>query len=519
MSLKKQELSIDLGSFVKAWLKSRERFLFPLLAFAIPLMVRAVPEVLMAPYLVGFDTIGHYVPTTLLWLRGGVDFWRYIATAPLFYSIVVSFVSLGGPLITMLKVIPVVFHGFLGLSVYAYAERGLGWLPRKSTATALLSTVYFVALRVSWDLLRNELALIFFFVALTLLSAGQHGVGSRKRYVLLSLAMIAVVLAHQLVSVIMFGVVAFTIVHEMFRRGRGGAVGLTVVSLPAALLFFAIVYFSPVVPEYRLIFGFSTEGGWLSLFGFSSYGSMLLSAVGFFFYCFLLILPFVLVGFKRLGNFQLRSWVLFSVVLMLVPMVSPSNLRWVMMLTYPLAFYVSDALSSIKSVSLKRLGFSLRKLVVVYLILMVSALSLGFILLPPENPSPYFDAALCNGYIYQVPSSMLQNTVSIADCQDTTNALQWLKNNMSGNALLLTHRAFYGWALSTLNESQVVLYEYENPEDTARTVVREGCSQIYLIWWTNGQGWYGQSTVPSSFEEVYQSGRIAVYNYTQTNMK
>jgi hypothetical protein len=113
---------------------------------------------------------------------------------------------------------------------------------------------------------------------------------------------------------------------------------------------------------------------------------------------------------------------------------------------------------------------------------------------------------------------MLQNTVSIADCQDTANALQWLKNNMRSDALLLAHRAFYGWALSTLNRDQVVLYEYENPGGTAQMVAQEGRCQIYLIWWISGQGWYGQSTVPSSFEEVYQSGRIAVYSYTPTNV-
>jgi hypothetical protein len=459
--------------------------------------------------------MGHYVPTTLLWLRGGVDFWRYIATAPLFYTIVVSLVSLGGPLITVLKVIPPVFHGFLGLSIYAYANSGLGWSSSKSTVTALLGTVYFMALRVSWDLLRNELALIFFFVVLTLLSAGQHSVYSWKRYVLLSLAMMGVISSHQLVSVIMLGVVTFTIVHKLLRREYARAVNLIVVSLPAAL-FFVIVYFSPMV-EYPFI-DFSTNVAW-PLSGFSSYQSMLISEVGFFLYCYLPLLPLVLVSFKRFGNLQLRSWVLLSLVLLLIPIVSLSNFRWVMMLTYPLAFYVSDTLSMVKSVSWKRFGLTLHRIVVIYFVLMMSILSLGFMLRPPENPLSYFDVALYNGYIYQVPSSMLQNTVSIADCQDTTNALQWLKNNMDENALLLTHRAFYGWALSTLNESQVVLYEYGNPEDTAKIVAQKGCSQIYLIWWISGQGWYGQSTVPSSFEEVYQSGRIAIYSYAQTNVK
>ena len=147
---------------------------------------------------------------------------------------------------------------------------------------------------------------------------------------------------------------------------------------------------------------------------------------------------------------------------------------------------------------------------------MVSVLSLGFMLMPPQNPFPYF-AEPVNGYIYQIPTSMLQNTVPKIDCPDTVNALQWFKNNVDSSAVLLTHRAFYGWAMLTVNASQIVLYEYDNPANAANTVAQQGHSKIYLIWWINGQGWYGQPTVPSSFEEVYHSGEIAIYSYEATS--
>jgi hypothetical protein len=283
--------------------------------------------------------------------------------------------------------------------------------------------------------------------------------------------------------------------------------------LPVVLLIFAFVYFSPAVPEYRLIFVFSNSDGWLSLFGSSSYLGMLTSAAGFFLYCYVPILPLVIVGLRRFGNFQVRSWVFLSLVALLIPMVSPSNLRWVMMLTYPFAFFVVDALSRVKSVSWKRFGLTLHRVVVGYLVFTMAFLSLGFMLMSPENCFPYFNTKICNGYIYQMPSSMLQNTVSIADCQDTANALQCLKSSMPADGLLLAHRAFYGWTLSTLNKDHVVLYEYDDPAKAAETVAQEGHNQIYLIWWVNGQGWYGQSTVPSSFQEVYHSGRIAIYLY------
>ena len=490
-----------------------KRFLFPFLAFVVPLLLRTIPEVLMGPYVVGFDTMGHYVPTTLLWLRGDVSFLSFIGTAPLFYSIIVSLVSLGGSLVWVLKVISVAINGFLGLSIFGFAQRGLGWSSRKSLATALFGTLYFVALRVSWDSLRNMLGLVFFFVVLTLFSLSERKGYSWKSCVALSLSMVAVVLSHQLVSVIMLGVFAFTVGYKLIRRKQAKATRLVLVYLPAALLFLAMFFLVHSVSEFRLIFGFSNANdGWLSLFGFSSYPTMLLSEAGFFFYCFLPLLPLMFVGIWRLKNFQIRSWLVVSLILLFVPMVSPSNLRWILMLTYPMAFCVVEALSRLKSVSWKRFGFTLRRIGIIYLVLIVSVLSLGFMLMPPQNPFPYFSQPV-NGYIYQIPTSMQQNTIPKAYCADTVNALQWFRDHVDTGGALLTHRAFYGWAMLTVNAEQIVLYEYDNPANAAQTVAREGQSKIYLIWWINGEGWYGQPTVPSSFEEVYHSGEIAIYIY------
>jgi hypothetical protein len=493
-----------------------KKFLFPFIAFVVPLLVRVIPEVLMGPYVVGFDTMAYYVPTTLLWLKGGVNLWSFIASAPLFYTLTVGLVLSGGSLALVLKVLPPVLLGFLGLSMYGYARRGLGWSPKKSVVPALVGTLYFVALRVSWDALREEVALIFFFVVLMLLVAGAGGSGkfSWKRYVGFSLALAAVVLSNQVVAVLMLGVVLFTVIYKLVRESRVDAVRLVVFSLPAVLLFFAIFYLSSAVPEYRLIFGFpTTNDGWLALFGYSSYLAMLVSEAGFFLYCFLPLLPLAVLSVRRFGSFQMRSWVVLILVAALIPVVSPSDLRLIMLLIYPLAFYATDALSRLKSINWKRFRVTLLRIGLVYLVVVTAVLSLGFMLRPPENPFPYFDSGQMNGYIYQIPSSMLQNSVSIADCQDTANALQWLKGNMTGNSVLLTHRAFYGWAFSTLNPDQVLLYEFDNPANAATTAAQEGHGQIYLIWWVNGQGWDGQPTVSSSFHEIYQSGRIAIYRY------
>ncbi len=64
--------------------------------------------------------------------------------------------------------------------------------------------------------------------------------------------MMAVVLSHQLVSVLMFGVIVFTLVRNLTRKDFIGSLKLIVVSLPA-LLYFFIVYLSGVMQNGFLI--------------------------------------------------------------------------------------------------------------------------------------------------------------------------------------------------------------------------------------------------------------------------
>ena len=498
---------------VKDWIIRNRDVIFPALAFVIPLAVRVIPEILMGPYILGFDNLAFYVPNTLLWLHNGINLCGFLSVAPLFYSIFMSIVAFGGSPVFTLKIISPFLLGFLGLSIYAYAKRGLSWSLPKSTFVALLGTVYFVALRASWDQLREELGMTFFFVVLTLLMLLINRKDSSwKRYVVLSLAMMAVVLSHQLVAVLMFGAIIGTVVYSLFRKDFKWSIDLVVVSLPAAL-YFVIVYLSGVAQSGVLDYSTNVVSLLATWTGFASYQSMLISEGGFFLYCFLPLLPLVVIGLWRFGNLQLRSWLLLTLILMFIPLASVSPYRWVLLLTYPLAFFATDALSRLKSIKWKRFKFTVHRIAILYLVLSTAILSFGFIFMASENPFFYFNSEHYNNYVYEIPTSMLQNTVSITDCPATVNALQWFKDNLNSSALLLTHAAFYGWALLTLNSTQVMNYGFGDPVNAATAAVQEGHTQIYLIWWIPGQGWYDLPTLPSLFHEVYSSGKIAIYSY------
>jgi hypothetical protein len=216
----------------------------------------------------------------------------------------------------------------------------------------------------------------------------------------------------------------------------------------------------------------------------------------------------MVLGARRLkSNLQLKIWISWILLSLLLVIVSSTALfgvfpyRWTLLLAYPLAFYAAEGFASLK-VNAHKAGVGL----------MLATLSLSFIVLPNNLAFPYFGL-----FTLYVPSSMLQNTVSLSDSQDTANALQWVKENMPSDARLLVHDAFYGWASLTLNRSQLIPYGYDTPEAMAQKLEENGSVyQLYLIWWVNGTGWHGQPTVSSAFMQVYNSSRIAVFTYNDS---
>jgi hypothetical protein len=478
---------------------------FPLLAFLIPLLVRAIPEILMGPYVVGFDTLGYYVPTTLLWLRNGVGLLEFVAVAPFFYVLLMGATSVGVPIVVSLKVMAPLLLGFLGLAVYFYACKTLSWSAKKSLFVALFATLYFVALRVSWDMLRSELALIFLFVTLIFLK--KEGSPFRNG-VLLSLAMLSVVFAHQLVAVVMFVIVLFTIIRFGFDRRLVDVRRLIVCAVPAAFLFSVIVYANYwVSPEFSVLSSFPEQAseGWITLFGFASYADMVTNTLSFLVFCYLPLLPLVVLGVGRVrSSLQLKAWIFWVFAALLSAFISPNAFvaafpyRWILLLTFPLAFFAVEGFASLK-LNWHKLAAGL----------MVGMFTVGFMFLPNDLAFPYFVL-----FPVYVPTSMLQNTIPLCDCQDTVNALQWAGNNLDGNASLLVHDVFYGWAALTLDESQLIHYGYDTPETVAQELVKDDLEhQLYLIWWVNGIEWHNEPAVSSVFGEVYESGRIAIFAY------
>jgi hypothetical protein len=225
----------------------------------------------------------------------------------------------------------------------------------------------------------------------------------------------------------------------------------------------------------------------------------------FLFLSYLPLFPLLFYGIKKYkGNLQLNAWILWVAIALSIVFVSPNALfpvgphRWIILLTYPLCFFAVGALSNLKSVPLKAVAFGI-----------LAATSISFMVLPGDFAFPYFGM-----FPAYAPSPMTQNTVPLRDCQSTLDAVNWVKDNMHQSDHLMVHDAFGGWAMLVLSSEQLFFYGYENPDSFAQKTVNLGLGgKLYLIWWVNGWGGHGLVSVPSSFKEVFESGKIAVYVY------
>ena len=126
---------------------------FALAAFLVPVFIRSIPEILVGPYPIGWDTIAFYVPNTLDWATGKTGFTEILGTAPLMYmiSVPVYWVSRVNP-VWIFKIMGPILYGGMIWALYRFLRTNLGWHEGGALGGALFSSLYFVTLRISWDL-------------------------------------------------------------------------------------------------------------------------------------------------------------------------------------------------------------------------------------------------------------------------------------------------------------------------------------------------------------------------------
>ena len=477
---------------------------FLLAAFLTPLAIRAIPEIIVGPYPVGWDTIAFYVPNTLDWAAGKAGFAEILGTAPLMYliSVPVYLLPRVNP-VWIFKIMGPILYGSMILALFRFLRVGLKWPDKQALGGALLTSLYFVTLRVSWDMYRNMLGLTFILLSLPLIEDLKD---LRNQALLLVLVVLALA-SDQLTGVIALVLVGTKALISLRRKQRDEFVGIVKVALPGTVFFLATVYAGLIMTGRGLV----SEQAPLPTFT-----SVTLN-LGFLAYAYLALVPLVLIGLRRVPNLELRIWSFFCIGIVLtalLPFFGPvvQSYRWSLLLDIPLCIFATAGLYKLVESAHSEIGWSrtLNRLVLPIFSALLILSAVSYIALPAQQAAVFYTA-----YPEQLPTSMVQDTIPMSDLGNLRALLDSAAARIGPATVLITHQAIYGWArayLPSLND-RIINYKYNSPLTGVEIARTDGYSSILMIWWTNGNGWHNQPYVPSGFQTLLASGDMALYTY------
>jgi hypothetical protein len=239
--------------------------------------------------------------------------------------------------------------------------------------------------------------------------------------------------------------------------------------------------------------------------------------LGFLAYAYLVLIPLILIGLRRVPNVELRIWSIFCIGIVLttlLPFFGPvvQSYRWSLLLDIPLCIFAVAGLYKLIETPNLRVGWSrsLHRLILPTFSAALIVSAVLYIALPAQQAAMFYTA-----YPEQLPTSMVQDTIPMSDLGNLRGLLDSAAARIGPTTVLITHQAIYGWArayLPSLND-RIINYQYNSPLTGVEMAKSNGYSSILMIWWTNGNGWHNQPYVPNGFETLLANGDLALYMY------
>jgi len=451
--------------------------------FLVAAALRAIPELLVPLYPVGYETVTWYAPTMRAFKNQtfvGV-FQSTFRAGPLFYVLMwlVTTTTAAHPFV-ILKITAPLLYGGLAMSFLLFLKQGLKLEGKMAFVATLLMIFQVAALRESWDRSRTVLALVFLFTALACLRDNR-----RSKWAFVTILAFLTALSREYISVVLLvTVLGFAL---LARR----EILLSIAAVIPALTLSAIM-----VSGGSLWWNYL--GGGAPTFYSETYSGVVLDVFLIFAVCFLPILYFVFKGFRRdrlldpvlalllLGSFGAVIFPWFAI---------PGYQRWLILLVYPFSIYAVFGFEHLQLFDVRKVK-TLITILLIFMLLGVGYASGGFsyVVLPSS----------------WVPPSLVKSTVEWNQVDDVKQALGWLDGNAPARSALLTEERFYGWTMMYLEKAntdvKVVPYGGgAQPTSALEWALNDDFNWIYLIWYTD-----------SSFDKfslVYSQNSISVFRY------
>ena len=223
----------------KEWVLKNKIILLYIFVFCVGAGLRTYPE-LLSSYPAGCDVPFYVYELTLFETKLNWDV-LYFGNPMIFIIFSFSKLVTGIDYLTLLKIGIPVLNGIVALSFLYFLRNGLKWQSNGKNLFAILFLLFSrVGVILSNSAVRQQLAIVFFFFFLTF--------WLNKKFKKSLLFLILVLLSHQLISILVFGILLFDFLYEIFIHKTFNKKNLYMIVITVFIIFL-ITFLIPALPS------------------------------------------------------------------------------------------------------------------------------------------------------------------------------------------------------------------------------------------------------------------------------
>jgi hypothetical protein len=437
---------------------SNRIFFYFLLSFGIGSLTRTIPVVMNFPYPIGYDSVNYYLPV-LYTLSGNWS--AFIVSFPVYISLV-YFISeiLQSGIYYSFTLTNIFLYGFFATTIFLLSRNIL----KQSLNRSLLYSVFVVyqlsVLRISWDLYRDLLSLIFFHVFLLLIDHIKCSQNVKRLDYVLSNASVFFISVVTVFSDRMIGILLIlsSFIFSILQKNK-------FLFLSNAFFFLAFIFYFIAFDNITYISKFNfLDVLFNPQFNRNGFSNIDAAILFFSLYCF--IIPFFLIGFIKSRAPAPGASLILKVPLILAVLFSFSWVfipnyghlvpeRWAIVSGIYLAifglygfFYLADCFST-----------TLLQKKIFPLIFLSSFVVYGFMFLVLPYGISFTMPSLFKSQTESLfPLSMSSNTMDTNKNSEIIDSIDWINANTSLQSVVMGTKHWKGWFSLFLEHPRKYLY-------------------------------------------------------------
>ncbi|MDW3626149.1 MAG: hypothetical protein QOK72_05855 [Nitrososphaeraceae archaeon] len=414
--------------------------------FVLGCFIRIIPDLIAYPYPIGYDIINYYIPLAdklnTIFQNDSFQIYPY-----LLYTFK-SFIPLN-PQGLMLSLSSITY-GLFSVSIYLLLK-GLNLKP------ALFMTVFILfqisALRTTWDLQKDILALSFTFLIIYLILEDRKAYFFNIRIIHFGIIISLVILTFLTDNMIAFLLIISLLIYFVIKKDIKYIISLTIIII-------SIISFLVVVDNTKNDSLINSINHILTgnIKANENYTPLNLGIL--FIMMNILTLPLFIYGLKYLHELLLYiplsmallgsfTWIVLPYSAILLPD------RWIIISGIFISIFSSYGLIRLFSNYKDKPNYKILLPIMSFYII----IGLFYMILPYEYAFPIYGIFTEYTHFF-VPSTMQFNSIDIVDNRDLSIAIDWLNNHTNPKSIIYGDSYLSGWMKMLLKDKRIFQYNY-----------------------------------------------------------